>query len=81
MTDRVKQLINHLYLTTISLEQGCLDCGFTESDLTDAENDAINESIFQCGFCGYWHEACEEEFDFTYGSLCEECAAEFDEED
>lgn len=73
MTERINQLIDTLLLTTTSFEQGCLDCGFTAEDLTEAEIDAFYNEIFQCGYCGYWHENWEQEYDFCYGPVCSEC--------
>lgn len=70
---RVDELIDILLYTTNSLGYACEQLGFCEQDLTESELSILNDSIFQCGFCGYWHETYEEEFSFTYGSICDEC--------
>lgn len=70
---RVDELIEILLYTTNSLAYACEQLGFCEQDLTENELSILNDTIFQCGFCGYWHDACEEEFNFTYGSVCDEC--------
>lgn len=70
---RVDELIDILLYTTNSLGYACEQIGCSEYDLTEEEMVTLYENIFQCGRCGYWHDTCEENFDFTYGSVCDEC--------
>lgn len=76
MSERVKALIDRLYLTYDPFEQGCLDCGFSPEDLTSAEMDDFYGSIFQCQRCGYWCESYNSVLDISYGQICNECADE-----
>lgn len=79
--ERVENLVSLLLYTNNSLEYACEQLGFNEFDLTEREESELYDRIFQCGYCGYWHENCEEEYSHMYGPVCSGCYSELEEEE
>jgi hypothetical protein len=59
MSDKIKQLVEHLQGTSKSLSEACDDFGFDSDELTQQELEEIDAEIFCCETCGWWSEVSE----------------------
>ena len=71
MSTLTNELIGILLGTSNSLEYACEVLNIDE--LSEDEISELYEYIFDCGYCGYWHEAAEGTFEPVYGLVCEDC--------
>lgn len=72
-TEEMQQLISELNGSSLTIEE-CLPHGLGMSDLTDANMDELNQVLFLCSVCDYWHELSEEaEASTEERRICEDC--------
>lgn len=69
--DRITILIDYLKGTCHSLDDACETFGFQEDDLTPEELEQLDEEIFCCGTCDWWHES-DEACGYD-ANMCESC--------
>ena len=74
----IQELIDHLQGTCKSLQEGLNDLypEMDVSDLTEKDNEEIDNQIFNCDTCNWWCEACEQDEDGN----CENCSTQQEEE-
>lgn len=59
MKERIQHLIDVLQGTALTLEEGCNQLGFSETELRENDYADIDNEIFRCETCGWWSEVCE----------------------
>lgn len=73
MTDRARQLAEHLEGTCKSLDEGCEALfGHDASEMTMDELQRLDGLVFECSHCGWWFEFSEESYDEP--GACESCS-------
>lgn len=69
MAYHIDQIIDYLNGSCKSLEEACISFDTTESDLTDEDRKELDDNIFECQTCNWWHENSEQ----SENGDCESC--------
>jgi len=79
----IQNIIDYLQGTCMTLQAACQAYGYEEEDLTTEQLETIDQEIFLCTSCGWWHEQGESSEHSPDGeNYCIECGNdEEDEED
>jgi len=71
------QLIEYLTGSCVTVDEAMNDLfELSEDDITEGQEDVLNQEIFKCAQCGWWYEFAEESGADDSDLICLECAEE-----
>lgn len=72
----IKELIDHLRGTCLSIDEALSNFDMEEDDLNTEDHDAIDSEIFRCSQCSWWEDVCDQAEGSEDDPMCEDCFAD-----
>ena len=78
--EQVQEMIDYLNGTILSVPAACEAFGFEDNEMTMSQLVMLDEQIFCCSQCGWWHEIAERH-EFDDEPYCDDCIEDVTRED